>query len=230
MEARVRPGRARVCIPSKIGWPEAEASGSGSGRGATLSIPDTPPRVNAESPGLLRKMVVGRDLQLGPSRAMPCLMEPAHPPNLPTPSPDPGPPTGVALAPGVRVAEAALGVAFVRSSGPGGQNVNKRATKCQLRIPLDAIPLSAMARTRLVGLAGANLTDAGEILIQDDSTRSAARNRDACMDRLRELVMRAMVVPKKRRPTKPSRGAVQRRIDEKKQRGEKKQRRQRPED
>lgn len=156
---------------------------------------------------------------------MPCPVEPT---NAPNPSSDPG--TGVPLAPGVRVPEAALGVAFVRSSGPGGQNVNKRATKCQLRIALDAIPLSEPARARLVALAGANLTDAGEILIQDDSTRSAARNRDACMDRLRELIVRAQITPKKRRPTKPSRGAVQRRIDEKKQRGEKKQRRQRPED
>lgn len=156
---------------------------------------------------------------------MPCPVEPA---NAPNPSPDPG--AGVPLAPGVRVPETAIGLAFVRSSGPGGQNVNKRATKCQLRIALDAIPLSAAARARLVALAGSSLTDAGEILIQDDSTRSAARNREACMDRLRELVVRALVAPKKRRPTKPSRGAVQRRIDDKKQRGEKKQRRQRPED
>lgn len=156
---------------------------------------------------------------------MPCPVEPVSTPN---PSPDPG--VGVPLAPGVRVPEAALGVAFVRSSGPGGQNVNKRATKCQLRIALDAIPLSAAARARLVTLAASSLTDAGEILIQDDATRSAARNREACMDRLRELVVRALVAPKKRRPTKPSRGAVQRRIDDKKQRGEKKQRRQRPDD
>ena len=156
---------------------------------------------------------------------MPCPVEPV---NAPNPSPDPA--AGVPLAPGVRVPEAAIGVAFVRSSGPGGQNVNKRATKCQLRIALDAIPLSASARARLVALAGSSMTDAGEILIQDDSTRSAARNSDACMDRLRELVVRALVAPKKRRPTKPSRGAVQRRIDDKKQRGEKKQRRQRPDD
>lgn len=156
---------------------------------------------------------------------MPC---PVESPDAPNPRPGPG--EGVALAPGVRVPEAALHVAFVRSSGPGGQNVNKRSTKCQLRIALDAIPLGAAARARLAALAGASLTDAGEILIQDDTTRSAARNRDACMERLRDLIVRAMVAPKKRRPTRPSRGAVQRRIDEKKQRGEKKQRRQRPEE
>lgn len=128
------------------------------------------------------------------------------------------------------VPEPALKFAFVRASGPGGQNVNKRATKCQLRVLLDDIPLKPGPRARLVDLAGASLTDAGEILIQDDSTRSANRNRTACMDRLRELVARALVVPKKRRPTKPGRGAIQRRIDAKKQQGEKKQRRKPPED
>lgn len=143
------------------------------------------------------------------------------------PAPDPG--SGVPLGPGVRVPESAIGVAFARSSGPGGQNVNKRATKCQLRIRVDDIPLSDAARRRLEKLAAGLLTDAGEILIQDDSTRSARRNHDACMDRLRELVARALVAPKKRRPTKPSRGAVQRRIDEKKRRGEAKRRRQPPE-
>lgn len=134
------------------------------------------------------------------------------------------------LAPGVTVPEAALRFAFVRASGPGGQNVNKRATKCQLRVSLDDVQLGPGARARLVALAGAALTDAGEILIQDDTTRSANRNRDACVDRLRELVARSLVVPKKRRPTKPGRGAVQRRIDAKKQQGEKKQRRRPPQD
>lgn len=155
---------------------------------------------------------------------MPPSMEPATPENTP---PDPG--TGVPLAPGVRVPEAAIGVAFARASGPGGQNVNKRATKCQLRIRIDDIPLKDAARRRLEKLAAGLLTDAGEILIQDDSTRSARRNHDACMDRLRELVARALVAPKKRRPTKPSRGAIQRRIDEKKKRGETKRRRKPPE-
>lgn len=154
---------------------------------------------------------------------------------VPTPTPENTPPgpapsdAGVPLAPGVRVPLAALDFAFVRSSGPGGQNVNKRATKCQLRVALDAIPLRPAARARLVDLAGGSLTDAGEILIQDESTRSANRNREACLERLRELVARALVPPKKRRPTKPGRGAIQRRLDAKKQQGEKKQRRKPPE-
>ncbi len=144
---------------------------------------------------------------------------------IPTPDTDPG----VPLGPGVRVPRSALRAAFVRASGPGGQNVNKRATKCQLRVAVDAIDMPEDARARLVAAAGSLLTDAGEILIQDDTTRSAGRNHDACMDRLREMVARALVAPRKRRPTKPGRGAVQRRIDEKKRRGEAKQRRRPPE-
>jgi ribosome-associated protein len=151
-------------------------------------------------------------------------MEPATPENQPSHAPQ-----GVPLAPGVQVPASAIGLSFVRASGPGGQNVNKRATKCQLRIRLDDIPLTDAARARLVALAGSLLADSGDLIIQDDSTRSQARNRDACFDRLRELVARALVAPKKRRPTKPSRGAVQRRIDEKKRRGQSKQRRRPPE-
>jgi len=158
---------------------------------------------------------------------MPTPVSPATPEN--PPPGHPGPEGGLQLAPGVRVPESALNFAFVRSSGPGGQNVNKRATKCQLRVLLDDIPLRPAARARLVDLAGGGLTDAGEILIQDESTRSANRNRAACLERLCELVARALVPPKKRRPTKPGRGAIQRRIDAKKQQGEKKQRRRPPE-
>lgn len=213
-------------IPARTPCRDGRALGAvRSGTGATLSIPDTPAPVNALVPEVLRKIVGSRDLQLGPPRAMPCRMEPATPENPPSPAPQ-----GVPLAPGVRVASSAIVLSFVRASGPGGQNVNKRATKCQLRIRLDDIPLTDAARARLIALAGSLLTDSGDLIIQDDSTRSQARNRDACLDRLRELVARALVAPKKRRPTKPSRGAVQRRIDDKKRRGESKQRRRPPDD
>lgn len=135
------------------------------------------------------------------------------------------PSPGVPLAPGVSVPESALRVSYARSSGPGGQNVNKRATKAQLRISLDDIPLSDGARARLERLARGSITEAGEILIQDESTRSASRNRRACLDRLRELIVRAKVPPKLRKPTKPTRGSVRRRLDEKKKRSEIKRRR-----
>lgn len=252
-------GESRFVVRPRDRGPGGAHAPVGPARGATLSIADTPPRVNANVRVLLRKMVDIRDLQLSPRRAMPCRMTPRDPPDSPNPSgpdyppqtpaqgsenprapapqpetppphkPAPNPEDGVPLAPGVRVPPGAITIAFARSSGPGGQNVNKRATKCQLRITLNDIPLPEPARKRLATLAGSSLTDAGEILIQDDSTRSAHRNRQACMDRLRELVVRAQVAPKKRRPTKPGRGAIERRIDEKKRRGQAKQRRKPPE-
>ncbi len=74
-------------------------------------------------------------------------------------------------------------------------------------------------------MARTSINAEGELLIHDDSTRSQARNREACIGRLRELVVRAMVPPKVRRKTKPSKGSIQRRLDEKKRRSETKRRR-----
>ncbi len=150
----------------------------------------------------------------------------------PTPTPDRRAPragSGITLAPGVSVPGGAIGIAFVRSSGPGGQNVNKRSTKAQLRIALADIPLPRRAAARLRRLARGSITTEGELLIESDETRSQSRNRRACMDRLRELVVRAAIEPKQRRKTKPSKGSIRRRLEDKKQRGEKKRRRQPPE-
>lgn len=132
------------------------------------------------------------------------------------------------LAPAVFVQDEALTFRAVRSSGPGGQNVNKRSTKIELRVALEAIPLDRGARSRLRRLAGSRLTDAGEIVIAADEERSQRRNREAALGRLREMVARALVRPKPRKKTKPSRGSVERRLKEKKQRGEIKRTRRRP--
>jgi ribosome-associated protein len=137
-----------------------------------------------------------------------------------------GPPTsGLRLAPGIVLPEGLVEFAFVASGGPGGQNVNKRATKCQLRVRLADIPLSHAQMGRLVRLAGAAATDAGELLIISDEHRSQGQNKAACIDRLGDLVRRALVAPKVRRPTKPSRGSKERRLQEKKVRSEIKARR-----
>lgn len=130
---------------------------------------------------------------------------------------------GIGLAPGVRVPPEALVFSFASSSGPGGQNVNKRATKAELRVRMADLPLPADALERLASLAGRRLTDAGEIVIAADEFRSQVRNRDACLERLRELIVRAMVRPRARRKTKPGRGAVERRLQEKRHRSERKQ-------
>lgn len=140
-------------------------------------------------------------------------------------------PSGAAvrLAPGVAVGAGAIRVSFVRSSGPGGQNVNKRSTKAQLRLSLDQIPLPPRAMARLERLARGVITNERELLIESDETRSQARNRRACMDRLRDLVMRAVIEPKQRRATKPSKGSIRRRLEDKKKRGETKRLRRPPE-
>ena len=124
----------------------------------------------------------------------------------------------------------AISISFIRSSGPGGQNVNKRSTKAQLRINIDEIPLNDRARARLLRLGRSAINTKNELVLSADDTRSQSRNRKACMDRLREIIMRAMIEPKARRATKPTRGSVRRRLEEKKQRSQTKQRRRPPDE
>ena len=157
------------------------------------------------------------------------IMEHKSDQNTPRGTPSSSPKSGVLLAPGVLVPADAISIAFVRSSGPGGQNVNKRSTKAQLRVSIDQIPLSTRAFDRLVRLARGAINSNNELVLSADDTRSQSRNRRACMDRLREIVMRAMIEPKARRATKPTRGSVRRRLEAKKQRSQTKQRRRPPE-
>ncbi len=137
--------------------------------------------------------------------------------------------TGIEIAPGVRIPEAVARFSFASSSGPGGQNVNKRATKAELRIALADLPIPPDARARLETLAGRRLTDAGELVITSDEQRSQAQNRAACLQRLRELLVQALVRPKRRRATRPSRGSVERRLESKRSVSRRKQSRGRAE-
>lgn len=134
----------------------------------------------------------------------------------------------IRLAPGVFIHEDDVRFRFVQSSGPGGQNVNKRATKAEMHIDLEAIGLGAGALARLRRLAGHLITDEDELIISSDRTRSQRRNRDDCIDRLSRLVAKAIDVPKTRRATKPTAGSVRRRLEAKRQRGEIKRLRQDP--
>ncbi|MEM7812495.1 MAG: alternative ribosome rescue aminoacyl-tRNA hydrolase ArfB [Planctomycetota bacterium] len=116
-----------------------------------------------------------------------------------------------------------LSVTFVRSSGPGGQNVNKVATKAVLRWNVTAsASLPEGLRRRVAERLASRLTKAGELILEGDRYRDQARNRADVRDRLRAIVRDAMTVPKARRPTRPTRGSKERRLRQKKRQSEKK--------
>jgi ribosome-associated protein len=115
---------------------------------------------------------------------------------------------------------------FSRAGGPGGQNVNKVSTKATLVVSLEALdavlPIDAAQRLRI--LASASISEQSLQISRSDS-RSQLRNREACIEHLQELICRAMVRPRKRRATKPSKASVQRRLDQKKRRAQVKRQR-----
>jgi ribosome-associated protein len=108
---------------------------------------------------------------------------------------------------------------FVRSSGPGGQNVNKVSSAVQLRFLLPRnTSLPGAVRARLRRLAGRKLVEDGSILIAARSERSQEQNRRAALERLAELIRAALIEPKIRKKTRPTRASKERRIESKKRR------------
>jgi ribosome-associated protein len=115
------------------------------------------------------------------------------------------------------IPDSAVSIRAVRSSGPGGQNVNKVASKVELRVDLDAIVgIHPEALARLRALCSGHLDAEGKLLVVSQLTRDQRRNVEDARNKVRELVRRALVRPVPRRKTKPTRGSVERRIEHKK--------------
>jgi ribosome-associated protein len=112
--------------------------------------------------------------------------------------------------------EEALSEKFLAATGPGGQNVNKVATACQLRCDVYKLGLSPDAYARLKIIAGSKLTTGGELVITARRYRTQEGNRADARERLAEMITAAHIVQARRRPTKPSRSAKAKRVDEKK--------------
>jgi ribosome-associated protein len=138
-------------------------------------------------------------------------------------------PEVIAITDSIAIEERELEETFVRSSGPGGQNVNKLATAVQLRFNLRGSPnVPPAMKARAEKLAGQRLTREGVIIISADRFRTQELNRDDARARLVELLQRAAVVPKVRRKTRPTLASKKRRIEGKKHRSQIKNRRGRP--
>jgi ribosome-associated protein len=129
----------------------------------------------------------------------------------------------IVIRPDVVVPSEALTFHAVRSSGPGGQNVNKVSSKVDLRVHLDLIVgLDAGARARLLEACRGSLDAQGRLVVISQETRDQRRNLEDARERVRALVARALVRPRPRRATRPSRGSVERRLSDKRHRSQSK--------
>jgi ribosome-associated protein len=123
----------------------------------------------------------------------------------------------------IQIPDAELRFSYARSSGPGGQNVNKVASKAILHWSTDSESIPPEVRERLLQLFPTRLTNTGDFVISSDRFRDQRQNADDCRERLKEMLQAACRPVKKRRATRPSQGSKRRRLEGKRQQSEKKQ-------
>jgi ribosome-associated protein len=124
------------------------------------------------------------------------------------------------VAPGIGICEAELDVSYVRSSGPGGQNVNKTNSKAVVRWNVRAARhLRDDVKARFLARFASRVTDAGDVILTSDRHRDQPRNLEDCLEKLARMLGEVAVAPVARRPTRPGRAARERRIKAKKVRG-----------
>lgn len=124
------------------------------------------------------------------------------------------------IAPGIALPLAEVAMTAVRAQGPGGQNVNKVATAIQLRFDIRASSLPEALKERLLARRDQRISREGVLIIKSQGSRSQEANRAEALERLRELLLGATRVPKKRRPTRPTLASQKRRVEHKLRRGE----------
>ncbi|MEH6566235.1 MAG: alternative ribosome rescue aminoacyl-tRNA hydrolase ArfB [Halopseudomonas sp.] len=129
----------------------------------------------------------------------------------------------IVLSNEVQLGDWEVEITAVRSQGAGGQNVNKVASAIHLRFDIQRSSLPPFYKERLLRLSDQRITKDGVIVIKAQQFRTQEMNRDDAVERLRELILSAIVVQKKRRPTRPTRGSQVRRVDSKVKRGQSKQ-------
>ena len=127
----------------------------------------------------------------------------------------------------IRIPMSELQFTFARSSGPGGQNVNKVNSKAMLRWDVTASPsLSHSVKERFIQAFGSRLTNEGEIVLASQRYRDQSRNVDDCLEKLREMLAAVATAPKRRRPTRPTKASVERRVQQKQKNSQRKSNRQ----
>ena len=136
----------------------------------------------------------------------------------------PEPPQVLAVNNRLRIPLAEFEFSYARSSGPGGQNVNKVNSKVLLRWPVTVSPsLPEAVRQRFLGRYGNRVTASGELLISSQRFRDQGRNLDDCLDKLREMLAAVAAPPTRRKRTRPTRASVKRRLENKRRTSQKKQ-------